>query len=680
MKPDYRTINIKKLWRLHDKDVDLRANKTWVGTCPWIEFHEVVTSECTITPNFEGWPTFSCDDPDCADREFKDLISFWHDAAKCCDKSVKDDEDDGDPTSPKAKSKYKVHILGFSPEGLYYYQSSMTGHIVALTAAQHVEMNFYAIVPDPTYWKQPEIGGSSEGMSWKRAARNMMLQCHNQGYYWKSETRGSGIFLDKGRIVVNLGSTLLVCEKGGSDFVVTSTAEFRGEFIYASPSRVTLPEAATKAELNTVLPLMQKLPFESPGGALILIGAIVAGYMAGALDWRPHFWMTGPAATGKSSIMNLVLGALQPYRGAYFKGDTSAAGIRDATKNSSGMVLVDELEKMSGTNEKLGGLNIVRRVDAMIEMMRSSSETSTASTAKGDPNGKGRQDQIRCCAFFSSIFPGVELPQDFRRFCFIRLSNKGSKTKKGLLEWENTREELKQTFTHDFAMKLYSWAAYNSRYILDLVKFFRSAMITFSKDSGECDQWATTLACAWALTRFQVTPSTQDVLDMFNACYDTREDDLKDRAELDHGRRAMGVLRTTIPPGERFNIGEQIESATNALLRGGLVPEGVEGWLDRYGIHVVAEGEKRDIFIIIAANHSQLGKIMSSGGYSAYVQPLLTYHGAVRGMSDYTFAGADTTSVIKIPVEKRATKKATQKQEMSAEEFVGSAPLEDLPF
>lgn len=685
MKPDYRTINVRKLWALHDEKLHAQADHSLQGPCPWAISHADTSSLCKIVIPDEAWPIFTCEDDACKRRDFKQLLELWPDASKCCDKNVKDEEDDGDPDKPRLASKHKVHVLGFSPEGLYYYQSSVTGHIVALTAAQHVEMQFYGIVPVPDYWKQPSVGGTHDGISWKKVARNLMAACHAQGYYWKSETRGSGIFIDKGRIVVNLGSKLMVCEPGESDFRLCSTADFRGDFIYASPSRVRLPDAASNDELAGVLPLFEKLPFESRGGATILAGALICGYMAGALAWRPHFWMTGPSSSGKSSIMNLVMGALQPYRSAYFKGDTSAAGIRDGIKNSSGLVLIDELEKMSGTNEKMGGLNIVRRVDAIIEMMRSASETSTASTAKGDPNGKGRQDQIRCCAFFSSIFPGIELPQDYRRFCFIRLSNKGSKTKAGLLKWQLTEKELMDTFTPEFAMKLYSWTVHNARHILDTVKFFRRAMITFSQDSGECDQWGTVLGCAWCLTRVGVKPTTNDVLAMFNLCYDNREDELKDRAELDHGRRSMGVLRTTIPSGERMNIGEQIETAVSCRRRGAPVPEGVEAWLDRYGVHVVqGDGGATavDIWIVIAANHSQLSKIMSVGGYPNYSQSLLTYPGAERGNGDYRFAGANVSSVVRIPAETEVVKPVQSKQTVSGEEFLAGVriPAEDEPL
>lgn len=634
-KRDWKTLDVAAWWKSHSLTIIRVSDGVWLGECPWQILHTTPESRCTL---HEGErPKLSCNDEACKKRSFESLTkSLWQDGQLHCKRADAPEEPDDGVVD-------RLYPLGFTVKGEYYYQSGRTGHIRELSPSQHNELYCYSIIPNPKFWK--EFSGSTEAISWKAVGRKMMKLCHQQGYYSKSETRGSGIFLDRKRIVVNLGAVLLVNDPGTNEFYPVNMADFKGDFIYAAPSRLTLPEPATPEDLAKILPMLEKMPFESPGGATILVGALVCGYMAGALKWRPHFWLTGKAASGKSEIMNLVLNALQPYPGGYFKGDTSAAGIRDAIKNSSMLIRVDELEKTTGVTDRLSGSATVRRADQIIEMSRSSSETSSAAVAKGDPHGEGFQSQIRFCAFLSSIYHGIESAQDYRRFCFIKLTDPATRPVGQSKEYADTiQSELTSLFDHEFAMKLYSWAVYNARYILDMVDHFISTMLTFSNNRGECDQWGTVMACAWCVTNYGKKPTAEDILTMFNMCYPSRDIDTVERTDLDHGSRAMNALMLSRPVAENTNIGEQIDS----IMRG-YNGEGAEAWLERYGIKV--EKRREDHILVVHPNHIELGKIMQSAGYSTYKQVLMSYPKAKLVNREVTFTRGKARTVIEIPLE-----------------------------
>src|SRR5690606_15601868 len=113
-----------------------------------------------------------------------------------------------------------------------------------------------------------ESGGDS--ISWKKIAREMMKKCHDKGYYMHTETRGAGMFIDRSRIVVNLGAHLIVNEKDSKAFVPVHMASFRGDYNYATPRRLVLPPPMGKEELDKILPIFEMMPWQDKGDALIL--------------------------------------------------------------------------------------------------------------------------------------------------------------------------------------------------------------------------------------------------------------------------------------------------------------------------------------------------------------------------------------------------------------------------
>ena len=73
------------------------------------------------------------------------------------------------------------------------------------------------------------------------------------------------------------------------------------------------------------------------------LGWIVAAMVGGALEWRPHLWLTAPAGTGKTWLFDNVLlklmgSAMMPL------ADATPAGVARFTGNSSLPIGIDEAE------------------------------------------------------------------------------------------------------------------------------------------------------------------------------------------------------------------------------------------------------------------------------------------------------------------------------------------------
>ncbi len=209
------TLDIKKWWKTHSLQIVGDGTGKFVGECPWKIAHVSMANRCTVIPGED--PAIECPDPSCNGRTFKDLLAEWTDSSWHCEGGDQGEEDDG---------KDGIEPMGFSPDGSkYYYRSVRTGHIRSLAPKQHDELNLYSLIPNPGFWRV--FADSPKGISWKLAARKMMSLCQAKGYYFKSEVRGSGIFLDRKRLVVNLGAMLLVNDPGSPNFVPVPTAPAR---------------------------------------------------------------------------------------------------------------------------------------------------------------------------------------------------------------------------------------------------------------------------------------------------------------------------------------------------------------------------------------------------------------------------------------------------------------------
>ena len=65
-----------------------------------------------------------------------------------------------------------------------------------------------------------------------------------------------------------------------------------------------------------------------PASAHFLLGWLVLAPVCGALNWRPHIWLTGGAGTGKTTILKLFI---RPLLGGVVQsatGGTTEAGLR----------------------------------------------------------------------------------------------------------------------------------------------------------------------------------------------------------------------------------------------------------------------------------------------------------------------------------------------------------------
>ena len=142
--------------------------------------------------------------------------------------------------------------------------------------------------------------------------------------------------LPNDKVVYHLGDRLLIdgVEVGLND---------NTDKIWLSGAPLDLGSPACPDEAKDIARAVLQYRWSSPDDGRRFLGWIVTAMVGGALEWRPHLWLTSPAKAGKTWLFSNVLlklmgSAMMPI------ADASPAGIARLTGNSSLPIGIDEAE------------------------------------------------------------------------------------------------------------------------------------------------------------------------------------------------------------------------------------------------------------------------------------------------------------------------------------------------
>jgi putative DNA primase/helicase len=386
---------------------------------------------------------------------------------------------------PPAASAY-FQCLGFDGD-TYYYQPASTGQVLRLSRSSHNSTNLVAIAPLP-YW-ETMYPGTREGVKWVAAAASLFQQCAAVGVYSPERIRGRGAWYDAGRSVVHLGDRLVVDGE-----TVPITAPFKSRYLYQRAQALDGPGSRplTAQEAAMVADLACRFRWEVPASGLLLAGWATLAPICGALEWRPHAWLTGGAGTGKSAILDKFVSPLLADLGLNVAGNTSEAGLRQALRSDALPVVFDEAE----SNEKQDQA----RMQNVLALARVASSESHAKMLKGSPSGEVTRFHIRSMFFMSSISTALKQGADRTRFAQLTLRNGNDVPKaERQAHWESLERDLDETITPEFAVRLIART-------VALIPIIRQSCKVFTRVAADAfdsqrlgDQYGTLLAGAWAL-------------------------------------------------------------------------------------------------------------------------------------------------------------------------------------
>jgi putative DNA primase/helicase len=247
--------------------------------------------------------------------------------------------------------------------------------------------------------------------------------------------RGLGVWKDSQRVIVHLGDCLMV---DGKKYMMS---RIPSKYIYEKKRAVESEtfEPLDLAGANKVVELVEKFRWNRAINARLLVGWIVAAIMGGSLPWRPHLWINGPQACGKSSILkDIVRRILGNCVAIFIEGATTEAGLRQQANHCSFPILFDEAE----SNDRKGQV----RMEQIIELMRTSASPDGGKIVKGSSGGSAMTFDVQSCFCLASISNNSYLAADVARIVNLEMNtNDGSGEK-----WEIFRQRIIDTLNPEW--------------------------------------------------------------------------------------------------------------------------------------------------------------------------------------------------------------------------------------
>lgn len=424
-------------------------------------------------------------------------------------------------------------------------------------------------------------------------------KCYKAGVFRLDSIRGRGAWLDNGRSVYHFGSHLMV------DGVVTDTKDIQSNYIYevSKAFDMSVETPLTADDGRMLLNTAKMVRFTRPASAPLLCGWLMLSRICGALNWRPHIWVTGESGSGKSTIVDKFIHTLIINSSVFAQGNSTEAGIRQHLRSDAIPVLFDESEQNNEREQN--------RVQNILSLIRQASSQSGAQTLKGTTTGASVQYNVRSMFMLSSIQVNMLQQADRERITVLALQPK--RQQNATDQWKILERNLMEIgLDKTIGDRLFTRSLKMLPQILKNIEVFRISASRFFGTVREGDQYGTMLAGCWSLCEDRVATEA-DAKDMLNKLdwsdYTNEQDDTESKKTL------ASILESKVRSkfGE-LTIFEIINTAKNGVdsIDGlELSKKEADALINRYGIRLDDTG------ILISNNSNAITDLLKGSQYQA---------------------------------------------------------------
>lgn len=551
------------------------------------------------------------------------------------EEAVQDEPDDPADldADPDAPNDWPFRCLGYD-RGSYYYLPRDGGQVIELPASAHSKLNLLNLAP-LGWWKTAFTKGSSFDLD--RAADSLISQCLKNGVFDPDRIRGRGAWYDANRVILHLGNRLSVISPEGEAIHHVIDDQPPSYYFYENAKPLTGPaEDPLSDDLAAeLLSIAKRFRWEIPASAYFILGWTVLAPVCGALDWRPHVWLTGGAGTGKTTILKQFM---RPLLGGIYQaatGGTTEAGLRGTLKSDAIPVVFDEFEQNEQRDKQI--------VQNILSLARIASSEG-GKIYKGTTSGGANSFEIRSMFCVSSINVNLIQKADVDRFCVLSLRRDPISKD----EWQKFEKRILKVATLENGRRLIARTVNSIPTIRANAKVIAAALaMEFGQRYG--DQYGTLLAGAWSLS-----PGGGETLSVDQAHrwiqsmnWEMQHGDPSDADEmkcLDFILNAMVIV-----DGRKITIRELVGMARRGAFTTTPMRDGSEDpaiVLARYGLKV------HENQLAIANGHSNLQALLKDTPWSgnAYRQSLRRVPNAQASASTIRFPNMGSVRCTLVPL------------------------------
>jgi len=280
--------------------------------------------------------------------------------------------------------------LGFTRDGNFVFRDPVRNIILTANAQQLLSKQYLVGLAPSEFWESQFP--SKNGFDFGRAGETLLALCRDRGPFNPQMVRGRGVWIEDGRIIVNLGEPI----PNGL------------RYHYLCFEAIDVPKERS-FETDRLLRFLQLFNWRHPIDAVLVLGWLAIAPICGVLKWRPHMFIFGPPRCGKTTI-HTVASDILSLLAISTDGQSSEAGVRQTLGPDSLVVIMDEFE----SDRNIHGLK------AIIRLARSASSAETK-VLRGTPEGRAMQFSLRTSFLFCAINPTGLTPADESRIVLVEL-------------------------------------------------------------------------------------------------------------------------------------------------------------------------------------------------------------------------------------------------------------------
>lgn len=522
----------------------------------------------------------------------------------------------------------------------YFYYIYHARRVVCLSSAQHTKSSLLQLAR--LAWWRANFP-SRNGVDWDAAADTLISTSLGLPVYNPDILRGRGAWFESSTnsAVVHCGGSIIV---GGKSY---DLREFESRYIYEQkePIEVNTDNPLSPKESHELVDICERLTWDKPVNGKLLAGWLACSTVCGALNWRPHIWVTGPAGSGKSTIFELIIKRALGSMALFVQGETTEAGIRQTLNQDALPVIFDEAESETAA--------AAQRIDRILGLVRQSSTENDARIVKGTAGGKSISYRIRSCFAFSSIGTNIATTADKTRVTVLGLiSNPPDKEHRA--QYQELLDKIEGTLTVEYSQRLQARLVRLIPVIRENARIFAAAGTTALRSARLGDQVGALLAGVYALHSNNVV--SLEAAEEFIAAKDWSEtlevNAVSDeRYLLNRITEQVVKVQTEHKLVER-SIGELVSVAleSTALCKDeDITPEKAEATLTRHGMRV--SNDRKSVYV--SNTHAGIASILAGTRWAKdWYRILKRLDGAKRLDKPVRFGEGNLSRAVSVPVDK----------------------------
>lgn len=300
--------------------------------------------------------------------------------------------------------------LGRAGESFVYFVRK-TKRLERLTISNHKARNLL-LLADSSFWYKVDNGAGATSLR----SYEYCVALHGGAEFNPERVRNVGMWDEDGRVLYNAGNACYAVENG--EIVPVDNTRPDGR-IYTAGNALPEPglEMMTDEQGKAFADFLNAYPWREERGGDLFAGLVVQALLSGFVPLRVHGWITAPAGSGKS----MMLDRIDQLTGGLFccmKG-SSEAGVRQRINETALPVGYDEAETDPG--EKSGD-----NMKKIMEMGRASTDGGVL--WMGGPQGKPLLYIINSAFLFFSVNSALNKAANESRFMHLNLMPTEDKT------------------------------------------------------------------------------------------------------------------------------------------------------------------------------------------------------------------------------------------------------------